>query len=237
MGISNPKGILLYGPPGCSKTLIARAVASDSRFNFLHVKGAEILSQYVGESERQLRDIFNKARAAFPCVLFFDEIDAIGSRSSHSGIHLVQTLLTEMDGLEVMKDVLILAATNAPERLDPALLRSGRMDRILYVGPPNLDARYQILKINAKGRPISDNVNLLNLAERMDGHTGAEIVRISQEAADLAMDAWEEGDHLGKPLICREHFETAMERTPRIVTSEMRARFEQWLPGEATKLL
>ncbi|KAL9113184.1 MAG: hypothetical protein Q9187_007653, partial [Circinaria calcarea] len=165
LNLSPKKGLLLYGPPGCSKTLTAKAIATESHLNFLAVKGAELLSMYVGESERAVRDVFRKARAASPSILFFDEIDAIGAAreggpgGGGSGVNVLTTLLNELDGIEDLKGVFVLAATNQPQVLDPALMRPGRLDTILYVGPPNLDARREILEIQLRQTDTADDVD------------------------------------------------------------------------------
>jgi AAA family ATPase len=167
LGISAPKGVLLYGPPGCSKTLIARALANESGLNFIAVKGPELLNKYVGESERALREVFRKARAASPSIVFFDEIDGLtttrGAESASSD-KLIATLLNEMDGVEELANVLVVAATNRPEVIDPALLRPGRLDRLLYVGPPDLEARRQILALRSKKMALAEEVDLDKIA-------------------------------------------------------------------------
>ncbi|KAG9975153.1 AAA-domain-containing protein, partial [Aureobasidium melanogenum] len=150
LSLTPQKGILFYGPPGCSKTLTAKAVATESGLNFIAVKGAELTSMYVGESERSVREVFRKARAAAPSIIFFDEIDSIGSERDSSGtkgLNVLTTLLNEMDGIESLKGVLVLAATNKPEVLDPALLRPGRFDSLIYISPPSQSARKEILRI------------------------------------------------------------------------------------------
>ena len=149
VGASAKKGLLLYGPPGCSKTLSAQAMATEIGFNFFAVKSAELLNMYVGESERAVRDIFARARAASPSIIFFDEIESIGSKRERggrsNGVNVLTTLLNEMDGIETLKGVTVLAATNQPQALDLALLRPGRFDKLLYVAPPDLAGREEIL--------------------------------------------------------------------------------------------
>lgn len=171
LGIQAPKGLLLYGPPGCSKTLIAKALATESGLNFVAVKGPELLNKYVGESERSLREVFRKARAASPSIIFFDEIDGLtttrgsdgGGEASHSD-RLIATLLNEMDGVEGLGHVIVVAATNRPQVIDAALLRPGRLDRLLYVGPPDLEARRKLLEIRAAKMTFGNDVNLDEIA-------------------------------------------------------------------------
>ncbi|KXN82280.1 hypothetical protein AN958_02781 [Leucoagaricus sp. SymC.cos] len=171
LGVRAPKGLLLYGPPGCSKTILARACACESGVNFVAVKGPELLNKYVGESERSVREIFRKARAAAPSIIFFDEIDALatsrGSSDTEAGSHegVLTSLLNEMDGVQELIGVTIVAATNRPEVIDSALMRPGRLDRILYVGPPDQAGREEILRIKTKGMSVDENINLTELAE------------------------------------------------------------------------
>ncbi|NWW69998.1 SPAT5 protein, partial [Climacteris rufus] len=180
MGIQPPKGVLLYGPPGCSKTMIAKALAHESGLNFLAVKGPELMNKYVGESERAVREIFRKARAVSPSVLFFDEIDALAvERGNSSGAgnvadRVLAQLLTEMDGIEQLKDVTILAATNRPDMIDKALLRPGRIDRIIYVPLPDAATRREIFRLHFQSMPVSDEVCLAELVERTQKYSGAE---------------------------------------------------------------
>jgi transitional endoplasmic reticulum ATPase len=188
-----PKGILLYGPPGTGKTLMAKAAAHESEANFISIKGPELLSKWVGESEKGVREVFRKARQAAPCIVFFDEIDAIaptrGSLGSDSHVteRVISQLLTELDGLEVLSNVIIIAATNRPDIIDPALLRPGRFDRLLYVPPPDKEARVQILKIHTSKKPLTEDVKIDTLANQTEGYTGADIAALASAAVMLAL--------------------------------------------------
>jgi transitional endoplasmic reticulum ATPase len=187
-----PKGILLYGPPGTGKTLMAKAAAHESEANFISIKGPELLSKWVGESEKGVREVFRKARQAAPCIVFFDEIDAIAptrgpGSDSHVTERVISQLLTEMDGLEVLSNVIIIAATNRPDIIDAALLRPGRFDRLLYVPPPEKEARMQILKIHTSKKPLADDVNIDTLANQTEGYTGADIAALASAAVMLAL--------------------------------------------------
>ena len=187
-----PNGILLFGPPGTGKTLLAKALAHESEINFISVKGPEFLSKWVGESEKAVRETFRKARAAAPCIIFFDEIDAIaGMRgrfaSSQVTEQVVSQLLTEMDGLEGLKDVILLAATNRSDMLDPALLRSGRFGRHIEIPMPDKDARKEIFKIHLENKPITKDVNIVQMAQDLEGYTGADIQAICEEATLLTI--------------------------------------------------
>ncbi|KAH1973624.1 hypothetical protein LV164_008253 [Aspergillus fumigatus] len=228
LNVKSKKGILLYGPPGCSKTLMVKALATEAGLNFLAVKGAEILSMYVGESERALREIFRKARSARPSIIFFDEIDAIASRrnSSHGGVNVLTTLLNEMDGIEELKNVLVIAATNKPDVIDPALMRPGRLDNILYIGLPDFDARKEILNIWFRKSVVHPEVDLEELAELTHGYSGAEIVSICETAGDAALDEEEE---TGQEQDVRwEHFKYALEQVQRQITDAVREEYERW---------
>ncbi|CDO92161.1 unnamed protein product [Kluyveromyces dobzhanskii CBS 2104] len=222
LGVSAPKGVLLYGPPGCSKTLTAKALATESGINFLAVKGPEIFNKYVGESERAIREIFRKARAASPSIIFFDEIDALSpDRDSGSGTsaanHVLTSLLNEIDGVEELKGVIIVAATNRPDEIDPALLRPGRLDRHIFVGPPDYDARLQILKKCTKKFDISSTkVDLKALAECTEGCSGAEVVLLCQEAGLAAI--MEDNDASN---VKQHHFTKALSGISRGITPEM----------------
>lgn len=219
--LESQKGVLLYGPPGCSKTLTAQAVATTYDLNFIAVKGAELISMYVGESERAVREVFRKAKLAAPCIVFFDEIDAIGSeRDSQKGLHVLTTLLNEMDGFETMKDVLVLAATNKPESLDPALIRAGRFDSHIYVGPPNGDARREILNLCLKSEALGA-LNMNKLVTTTDGYSGAEIVRLSRAAKTSAVRRQLAG---GDGNLTERDFTAAL--TPKSITEAMLKGYE-----------
>jgi transitional endoplasmic reticulum ATPase len=194
-----PKGILLYGPPGTGKTLLAKAVANESEANFISVKGPELLSKWVGESEKGVREVFRKARQSSPCIIFFDEIDAIapvrGGDYGDSRVteRVISQLLTELDGLEVLKDVVVIGATNRPDILDPALLRPGRFDRIIYIPPPDRNSRVEIIKIHTKSVPLAEDVVIEKIAERTEGYTGADIASVVSASLMLAIK-----EHLAK---------------------------------------
>ncbi|MHA1115002.1 MAG: CDC48 family AAA ATPase [Candidatus Heimdallarchaeaceae archaeon] len=187
-----PKGVLLYGPPGTGKTLIAKAVAHESESNFISVKGPEVLSKWVGESEKAVREIFRKARQAAPCVVFLDEIDSITpvrGRATDSGVteRVISQLLTEIDGLEELRGVTIIAATNRPDMVDPALLRPGRFDRLIKVSSPNFEGRKQIFNIHLRDVPLAEDVDIDELARESEGFSGADIASVCSEAKLIAI--------------------------------------------------
>lgn len=229
LGATPRKGLLLYGPPGCSKTLVAKALATETKLNFIAVKGAEILSMYVGESERIVREIFQKARVASPSIIFFDEIDAIGAsreQSPQGGVQVLTTLLNELDGIEALKGVFVLAATNRPERLDLALVRPGRLDSSIYVGLPDHGTRLEILAITTRTTALAADVDIGILACKTEGYTGAEIVSICQQAGEASGEEELECGH--QQRVCMRHFETALTMIPKQVTPQMIERFEAW---------
>ncbi|PHP46174.1 hypothetical protein B6V01_000370 [Methanosarcinales archaeon ex4572_44] len=191
MGIHPPKGILLYGPPGTGKTLVAKAVARETAANFISIRGPQLLSKWVGESERAMREVFKKARQVAPCIIFFDEIDAIapvrGGDTNRAVERMVNQLLTELDGLETLEDVMIIGATNRPDIIDPALLRTGRFDRMVLLEAPAKKGRMEIFRIHTKEMPLSEDVDFEELTEVTDGYTGADIESVCRETVMLAL--------------------------------------------------
>ncbi|KAI4102063.1 MAG: hypothetical protein L6R37_004622 [Teloschistes peruensis] len=229
------KGLLLYGPPGCSKTLMAKAVATEMRLNFIAIKGAEILNMYVGESERAVREIFRKARVASPSIIFFDEVDAIGASREYSpqgGIHVLTTLLNELDGIEALKGVFVLAATNRPEILDPALLRPGRLDSKLFVGLPDNNTRREIVTIEARKVDVGRDFDARSIAELTDGYSGAELVNICLDAGDAALEEQLETGHY--QTITMRHIMLSLQKARKQVSPEMISRYEAWGARERT---
>lgn len=233
LGAAQKKGVLLYGPPGCSKTLSAQAMATEVGFNFFAVKGAELLNMYVGESERAVRDIFAKARAASPSIIFFDEIESIGSKrpanGRHAGVNVLTTLLNEMDGIETLRGVFVLAATNQPQALDAALLRPGRFDTLLYVAPPDLHGRKEILLARKRTMDLAEDVDIDALAALTDGYSGAELVAVCQTACDRVIDKCED---VGAELqLHMDDFLDAIQLVKRQIGPSMIAAYEDWARG------
>jgi len=227
-----PKGILLYGPPGTGKTLIAKAVANESEANFISIKGPELISKWVGESEKGVREVFRKARAAAPCVIFFDEVDAIaprrksGEADSQVTERVVSQLLTEMDGLEELKGVVVLGATNRPDIIDEALLRPGRFDKLLRIPPPDKEGRIEILKIHTKKKPLAKDVDITKLAEITEGYTGADLAAAANAASIAAIKEYVKAhgkdaeSGTGDLTITMRDFEEAVKETRRKATPE-----------------
>jgi transitional endoplasmic reticulum ATPase len=216
--VEPPKGILLYGPPGTGKTMIAKAVAATSEANFISIKGPELISKWVGESEKGVREVFRKARQAAPCVIFFDELDAIAPRrggsegDSHVTERVISQMLTELDGLEDLKGVVVIGATNRPDIIDEALLRPGRFDRILEVPVPDKEARKHIFKIHTKKKPLESDVNIDKLIEMTEGMTGADIAALVNAAAMTAIKEHVRQKGGSKLRISMRHFETALNK-------------------------
>ncbi|MGY5855111.1 MAG: CDC48 family AAA ATPase [Candidatus Thorarchaeota archaeon] len=225
MGIRPPKGVLLFGPPGTGKTLLAKAVATESEANFISVRGPEIFNKYVGESEKAVREIFKKARQTAPCVLFFDEIDAILSsrgRNDDTGVsqRIVNQFLAELDGMQTLQNVLVIGATNRADILDPAVLRPGRFDGVVFVPPPDYDARIEIFRVHTREMPLDSGVDLEKLAELTEGYSGADIEGLIREAAMATV----RNDWKPKPVEMR-HFEEALKEVRPSISPEDIKRF------------
>jgi len=235
MGIRPPRGILLFGPPGTGKTMLAKAVATESRANFISIKGPEVLSKWVGDSEKAVREIFKKAKQVAPCIVFLDEIDSLApkralSSQNHVSERLVNQILTSMDGIEDIEGVIVLAATNRPDILDPALLRTGRFDRMLFIGPPSIEGRITILGIHARDMPLSPSVDLASIAARTEGYTGADLEGLCREAALIALR-----HDISSNKVTEEHFEKALsEVRPSVdqaTVDAYKALLEMWKGG------
>ena len=225
LGIKPPKGVLLYGPPGCGKTLLARAVATESEANFITIKGPEIFSKWVGESEKAIREVFRKARMAAPAVIFFDEIDSLAPRRglgfADGGVseRVISQLLTELDGIVTLEDIVVIAATNRPDIVDPAVIRPGRFDRLIYVPEPDVKSRLQIVKIYTKNMPLAKDVRLEGLVEMTKNYSGADIEALCRESAMYALRR----DVNTKEVGMRD-FQEAMKRTGPSISPDM----EKW---------
>jgi len=242
------RGCLFYGPPGCGKTLLAKAIANECQSNFISIKGPELLTMWFGESEANVRDIFDKARQAAPCVLFFDELDSIASsRGGHSGDaggagdRVVNQLLTEMDGMESKKSVFIIGATNRPDIIDPALMRPGRLDQLIYIPLPDLKSRIEVFIAVLRKSPVSKDVDIEFLAGKTEGFSGADITEICQRATQLAIresiekeaELLERGDmevenYDPVPEITRKHFALAMKTARRSVSDGDLRKYEMF---------
>lgn len=229
LGIPPTKGLLLYGPPGCSKTMTALALATEAKLNFIPIKGPELLSKFVGESEWNLRNVFSRARNIAPCVIFFDEIDSIGSSSgdvsgdSRRGINLVSTFLSELDGVNELKGVSVLGATNAPWEIDEALLRPGRFDGMIYVKLPDEKTRKQILQLRLDVMQHDSTIDLDGLVLETEGCSGAEVVDLCHNAA---LEALQTQLHLPETRVEASHFEKALRQLRRSTSPELVARFD-----------
>jgi transitional endoplasmic reticulum ATPase len=211
------KGILLSGEPGTGKTLLAKAIAKEAEVNFIAVSGPELLSRYIGESERGVREVFKKARQAAPCILFFDEVESIvPQRGKMAGDQVTERVvtqfLTEMDGIEELKGVMVLASTNRVDLVDPAILRPGRFDFVLELPKPDVKAREAIFQVHTTGKPLAQEISLESLAEETDGLVGADISSICQKASLLAISEFLESkeEDLEKLIIEKRHFREAI---------------------------
>jgi transitional endoplasmic reticulum ATPase len=229
LGVQPPRGVLLFGPPGCGKTLLARAVATESEANFISVKGPEVLSKWVGESEKAIREVFRRARQAAPAIIFFDEIDAIapargsGAGDSHVTERVISQFLTEIDGIQILKDVVVLAATNRPDLLDPALLRPGRFDRHILVPAPDAAARRLIFEIYTKKMPLAKDVDLDELVKVSDNFAGSDIEACCREAALAALE-----ENMKTQRVTRAHFLKAIKDFNPTITPDMEKAYQQW---------
>jgi len=226
LGIEPPRGVLLYGPPGTGKTLMAKAVANESNANFISVKGPELLSKWVGESERGIRKIFHKARQVAPSIVFFDELDALAPlRGRDSGAHVTETvvnqLLTELDGMEDLENVVVLASTNRPDMIDPGLLRPGRFDRHVLVPVPESAARKKIFKVHTAKMPLTKDVNLDKLAELTEGFVGADIAGVCKEAAMTALR-----EDMKTKEVTMKNFKSAIDNINPTMNDEMKIAYE-----------
>jgi transitional endoplasmic reticulum ATPase len=227
MGVAPPSGVLLYGPPGTGKTLMAKAVANETDANFISVRGPQLLSKWVGESEKAIRQTFRKARQVAPTIIFFDELDSLApSRSQDVGSNVservVNQLLTELDGLEEMEDVMVIGATNRPDMIDPALIRSGRFDRLVMVGQPDEPGREKILEIHTEDTPLAADVSLKEIAEITDGYVGSDLESIAREAA---IEALREDDDA--EAVEMRHFRQAIEGVRPTITEDIRSYYEE----------
>ncbi len=227
MSIRPPKGILLYGPPGTGKTLLAKAVANESSANFISVRGPQLLSKWVGESERAIREVFKKARQVAPSIVFLDELDAIapirgtefGTKTSE---RVINQLLTELDGIEVLKNVVVIAATNRPEIIDPALIRSGRFDRLVFVGPPTRDGRIEIFRIHLRNTPLSEDVNIEEIAELTDNYVGSDMESLCREAVMLSLR-----ENFESERVEMRHFKEALKKVRPALAEDMLEYYEK----------
>ncbi len=229
IGVQPPKGVLLFGPPGTGKTLLAKAVATESGANFITIRGPEVLSKWVGESERAIREIFKKARQYAPVVVFFDEIDAIAAlrgmdEGTRVGERIVSQLLTEIDGITDLQNVVVIAATNRPEMVDPALIRPGRLEKLIYVPPPDEKGRIEILQIHTRNVPLAEDVDLIDIAKRTNGYTGADLAALVREAAMQALR-----EDLQNGIVKKKHFDDALSKVKPSVTQYMVDYYMKWL--------
>ncbi|MGC9186519.1 MAG: CDC48 family AAA ATPase [Fervidicoccaceae archaeon] len=228
MGVRPPKGILLFGPPGTGKTMLAKAAATESEANFIAVRGPEILSKWVGESEKAIREIFRRARQYSPVIVFFDEIDALTpvrgvSSDTYVTERVVSQLLTEIDGIESLDNVIVIAATNRPDIVDPALIRPGRLEKLIYIPPPTKEERVEIFRIHTKNMPLAKDVDLYKLAEITEGYTGADIEALVREAGLRALR-----EDINAREIMMRHFEDALQIVKPSINKQMVEFYIKW---------
>ena len=235
-----PRGILLFGAPGTGKTMLVKAVANESEANFISIKGPELLSKWVGESEKAVREIFRKAKQAAPCIIFLDELDSItpvrgAGSDAHVTERVVSQMLTEMDGLEELKEVIVIGATNRPDMVDSALLRPGRLDRLIYIQPPDKEERKKIFEVHLKGKPIGADVDVAKLAERTEGYVGADICAIVKEAVMSALREFitsgiseeQVKEAIQNVLIGKKHFDAAIKNVRPTISPDTHAEFKE----------
>ena len=237
LGIKPPRGILMFGPPGCGKTLLAKAVANESEANFISIKGPSLFSKWVGESEKAIREIFRKARQVSPCIIFFDEIDSLvpkrsGGEGSRVYEQVVNQLLTEIDGLEELNDVVVIGATNRPDLIDPALLRPGRFDRVIVVPQPDEESRLQIFKVHTKGMPLTKDIKLEELAKKTKGFSGADIQGLCREAAMAALR-----ENIESKKVTNKHFLKAFKEVGPSLKDEDTKRYEGFKEKAKAKVM
>ncbi|KAM3269219.1 cell division control protein 48 B isoform X1 [Capsicum chacoense] len=237
LGVSPARGILLHGPPGCSKTTLAKASAHAAQASFFSMSGAELYSMYVGEGEALLRNTFRRARLAAPSIIFFDEADVVATKrggsssgSSTVGERLLSTLLTEMDGLEQAKGILVLAATNRPHAIDAALMRPGRFDLVLYVPPPDLEARFEVLCVHTRDMKLSNDVNLRQIAEDTELFTGAELEGLCREAGIVALR-----ENISATVVCDRHFQTVKKSLKPALTEEEVSSYSSFMKNRSKR--
>jgi transitional endoplasmic reticulum ATPase len=228
LGIQPPRGILLFGAPGTGKTLLAKAVANESGANFISIKGPELRSKWVGESEKMIRDLFRRAKQVSPCIIFFDEIDALAPKRGRgygevATESIVSQLLTEMSGLEELKGVVVIAATNRPDIVDSALLRPGRIDRTILVPAPDEKARLEILKVHTKNTPLKA-VDLKEVAKRTEGFSGADLEALVREAAMSALR-----ENFKAKEVTKKHFDDAFKRITPSLSRELQIHYEKFV--------
>jgi transitional endoplasmic reticulum ATPase len=237
LGIKPPTGVLLYGPPGTGKTLLAKAIANESGANFISVKGPELLSMWVGESERHVRDVFRRAKQVAPCIIFFDEVDALVPRrgmsaDSHVSERVVSQLLAEISGLEELHGIVVIAATNRPDIVDPALLRPGRLERQILVPTPDETTRLEILKVHTKDMPLTKDVDIKAISKETSGYSGADLESLCRESAFFAMRR-----NINAKEVTKDDFAQALNSVKSSLTEEMNQFYESVLKKRKSQIM